>query len=581
MKSRAADHIGEWRMRAVAAVLLTMLVLLVWRLVWLQMLDTERGYRFLQEQGNARSLRVESIPANRGIITDRHGEPLAVSTPVQTLWANPKILTEQVENWQPLAAALGMEEQELKRRIAAVANKGFVYLRRRMRPADAAAVLALGTPGIAAQREYQRYYPAGEVTAHVVGFTNVDDHGQEGIELAFDNWLAGANGSKEVIKDLYGHVIRNVREIRPVQPGKDLRLGVDLRVQYFAYRELKKAVQAAGAESGSIIVLDARSGEVLAMANQPSYNPNNRESIGGGALRNRALTDLFEPGSTVKPFTMMAALESGKYHTDTLIDTNPGYIRVGRKTFRDHHNYGVLRLGGVITKSSQVGTTKIAMSLNQSDIRDVFRRAGFGVSVGTGFPGESVGILPNYRRWSDVARANFAFGYGLSVTPMQLARAYALLASRGEERQITMLKKGEAGEVTEARGIYPREHVEQLVAMMETVTQTGGTAVKAAIPGYSVAGKTGTVHRLAEHGGYEADRYVSLFAGFAPAQDPRVVCVVIVSDPQGGIYYGGAIAAPVFSAVVRAALRLMNVPPDKLQQPPVLVAEHAAVKAPA
>jgi cell division protein FtsI (penicillin-binding protein 3) len=551
--------------------------LLVWRLVSLQVLDTERGYRFLQSQGDARSLRIEPIPAHRGIISDRNGEPLAVSTPVQTLWANPQTLVAQIEadKWIPLAQALGVEPEELRRRISAVADREFVYLRRRMNPASAARVMALGVPGVYARREYQRFYPGGAVAAHVVGFTNVDDRGQEGIELAYDDWLAGVEGSKQVLKDLYGHVIRDVQEVNAARPGHALDLSLDLRVQYLAHRELRKAIEAAHAESGSVVVLDARTAEVLAMANHPSYNPNNRESVGSSALRNRAITDLTEPGSTVKPFTMIAALASGRYHPGTLIDTSPGYIRVGRKTFRDHHSIGLVPLSTIITKSSQVGTTKIALSLDQASVSEVFRNAGFGQTVGSGFPGESVGILPNYRRWSDVARANFAFGYGLSVTPLQLARAYSVLANGGQMRQITLLRTAEPAPPTE---VLPAEPVRELVTMLETVTRQGGTAVRAAIPGYRVAGKTGTVHRIGAHG-YEADRYISLFAGFAPAAEPRIVCVVIVNDPRGGVYYGGAIAAPVFSAVVKGALRLMNVPPD--DSPEVLVAERGKGKAPA
>jgi cell division protein FtsI (penicillin-binding protein 3) len=575
VKQRSEQSISEWRMIFVGACLTLLLLLLVWRLVSLQVLDTERGYRFLQSQGDARSLRMEPIPAHRGIISDRHGEPLAVSTPVQTLWANPKTLIAEVEDWKPLASALGFSPAELQRRIASVATREFVYLRRRMKPADAARVMALGVPGVNTRREYQRFYPAAEIAAHVVGFTNVDDRGQEGIELAYDEWLTGVEGSKQVIKDLYGHVIRDVQEVSAARPGRALELSMDLRIQYLASRELKRAIQDVGAESGSIVVLDARTSEVLAMANQPSYNPNNRGSVSSSALRNRAITDLVEPGSTVKPFTMMAALESGKYHPDTLIDTTPGYIRVGRKTFRDHGNLGLIPLTTIITKSSQVGTTKIALSLPQNDIRDVFQRAGFGQTIGTGFPGENIGILPNFRKWSEVARANFAFGYGLSVTPLQLARAYAVLASKGAGQQISMLRSTESTAVSQ---LYRPQLVEQLVTMMETVTQTGGTAVRAAIPGYTVAGKTGTVHRVGEHG-YEADHYTSLFAGFAPAIDPRVVCVVIVTDPRGGVYFGGAVAAPVFSAVVRGALRLLNVAPDNV--PETRVAERGAARAPA
>jgi cell division protein FtsI (penicillin-binding protein 3) len=370
-------------------------------------------------------------------------------------------------------------------------------------------------------------------------------------------------------------VIRDVQEVSPARPGRSLELSMDLRIQYLAHRELRKAIESSHAESGSVVVLDARTSEVLAMANHPSYNPNNRESVGSSALRNRSVTDLFEPGSTVKPFTMIAALASGKYRPDTLIDTAPGYIRVGRKTFRDHHSLGTIPLSTIITKSSQVGTTKVALSLDQDLVRGMFVKAGFGANIGTGFPGESAGILPDPRRWSDIARANFAFGYGLSATPLQLARAYSVLANGGRMRPLTLLRVAEAAPSVEA---LPPEQVREMVTMMETVTHQGGTAVKAAIPGYRVAGKTGTVHRLGAHG-YEPDRYISLFAGFAPVSDPRIVCVTIVNDPRGGVYYGGAIAAPVFSGVVRGALRLMNVPPDDL--PEMRVAANAGTRDPA
>ncbi|MCB1632055.1 MAG: penicillin-binding protein 2 [Pseudomonadales bacterium] len=577
MKTRPVAAVPAWRIRVVAVGLGCLALVLVARLISLQLLDTERGYRFLQKQGNARSLRVEPIPTHRGIISDRNGEPLAISTPVQTLWANPRQLVAgmQAGDWARLEGALEVPAGELEQRMRALANREFAYLRRRMTPADAQRVLDLGIVGVYARREYQRFYPAGQIAAHVIGFTNVDDHGQEGIELAYDEWLAGVEGSKQVIKDLFGHVIRDVQELSPARPGRALELGLDLRMQYLAHRELTKAVEAAGAEAGCVVLIDARSGEVLAMANVPSYNPNNRGADIGQALRNRAITDQFEPGSTMKPLTMIAALESGKYHPGMTIDTSPGYIRVGRKTFRDHNNYGLLSLGGVITKSSQVGTTKIALSLDPNAIRDVFVRAGLGQSLGTGFPGESIGRLPAPRKWSDVARANFAFGYGLSVTPLQLARAYSVIAAGGVERPITLLR---ARETRQEKQVYERESVAELITMMRTVTQPGGTAVRAAIKGYTVAGKTGTVHRLGSHG-YEADRYVSLFAGFAPASDPRVVGVVIVSDPRGGVYYGGAIAAPVFSSVVAGALRLMNVAPDDLEQ--ILPPAQALARKPA
>ena len=382
-----------------------------------------------------------------------------------------------------------------------------------------------------------------------------------------------------MIKDRLGQIVEDVGSIHEAEVGRDLTLALDAKIQNLAFSSLRAAVEQHRAAAGGIVVLDARTGEVLAMANYPSYNPNNRASAGSSARRNRAVTDLTEPGSTVKPFTVLTALESGKYNPDTLIDTAPGYIRVGRKTFRDHHNLGVIPLTTVITKSSQVGTTKVALSLDPTTIRTAFQRAGFGELAGTHFPGESVGKFTNPRRWDDVRRANFAFGYGLSVTPLQLSRAYLMLANGGRSRPVTLLKAGELPEPTQ---VFPPEHVRELVAMMETVTQAGGTAKLAGIQGYRVAGKTGTVHRTGANG-YEADHYQSLFAGFAPASDPRIVCVVVVTDPRGGVYYGGAIAAPVFSAVVRGALRLLNVAPDNVPQTqaPMQVAGRNAPKAPA
>jgi len=562
MTAHSVHVIAPWRMRVLILLLIGLGGLLVWRLVMLQVLDTERGYHFLQQQGNARSLRVEPIPAHRGIIKDRHGEALAVSTPVQTLWANPQVLLTEVEDLGPLARALNMSLDALHRKIAGVADREFVYLRRHMRPDDAERVLALGVPGVHARREYQRIYPAGEVAAHVVGFTNVDDAGQEGVELAFNSWLSGQAGAKQVIKDRYGDVIRDVQELDAMQPGRDLQLSLDLRLQYVAYRELKAAMTKSQANAGTVVVLDTRSGEVLAMANQPAFNPNNRDSIRGNGLRNRAITDLFEPGSTVKPLTILAALESGQYTPDTLIDTSPGYIKIERKVFRDHSNYGLIPLSTIITKSSQVGTTKVALSLEQEHISDVFGRAGLGRSLGTGFPGETIGLLPTRSRWSGVMRANFAFGYGLSVTPLQLAHAYTVLANRGLDRPLTMLRETETAD---GEQVFDRSNVEAVVNMMETVTRAGGTARRAAVTGYSTAGKTGTVHRMGPNG-YEEKRYVSLFAGFAPATEPRIVCVVIVDDPKGGQYFGGEIAAPVFSEVTRNALRLLNVAPDVITE---------------
>jgi cell division protein FtsI (penicillin-binding protein 3) len=575
VKVREVSTFHGWRFYVLAVLLCGLALLLVWRLVSLQLLDTERGYRFLQEQGDARALRDELIPVHRGIISDRNGEPLAVSTALQSLSANPHELVIKEEDWARLALPLGTSPELLKARMAANASRKFVYLRRHMNPADAAQVMDLKIPGIRSDREYQRFYPAGPVAAHVVGLTNVDDKGQEGIEATYNDWLAGIPGRKRVIKDRFSQVIRDVQELAPARPGRALDLSIDLRIQYLAYRELKKAVESAKAESGSVVLLDSRTGEVLAMANYPSYNPNNRATAVGDTLRNRVVTDITEPGSTVKPFTILTGLESGKFTPETLIDTTPGYIRVGRKTIRDHHNLGVIPVTTVISKSSQVGTIKVAMALDPETIHKTFRDAGFGQLVGEGLKGEVAGKFPTPRRWDDLTRATFAFGYGLSATPLQIARAYLMLANHGKTRPVKLLK---VTEVPPATQVFPEEHVKQLVAMMETVTQTGGTATKGAIRGYRVAGKTGTVHRSGGKEGYKADSYQSLFAGFAPASEPRIVGVVVITDPRGGVYYGGAIAAPVFSSVVRGALRLLNVPPDNLPQ--IQVAGRATTGAP-
>ena len=552
--------LNPWRFRVLVGAMLAMLALVLWKLVSLQVLDSEHGRGFLQDQGDARTLRTETIPAHRGIISDRHGAPLAVSTPVRSIWANPSELLESVEDWAALAERLSMTATALKQRVSANSDREFLYLRRRLAPAEAEAVLALGVQGVYAEREYRRFYPAAEVAAHLVGLTNVDEDGQEGIELAFDDWLQGEPGAKQVLKDRYGNIIRDVKSIRAARPGNDLQLSLDLRLQYLAYRELKKAVIQHRARSGSVVLIDTRSGEVLAVANQPSYNPNRIAEFEPSAMRNRALTDLLEPGSTVKPLTVLAALESGQFTAESVIDTSPGYLRVGRKTFTDFRNYGQLDLTGVLTKSSQVGISKIALTLDQDLLRDVFSRAGLGRATDSGFPGESIGILPGRRRWGLVQQANFAFGYGLSVTPLQLAGVYATLANDGQGRPLSLLKVNQKPVVN---SLFDAALVSQIRSMLETVTSEAGTGTAAAIPGYRVAGKTGTVHKVGAHG-YAEDRYLSLFAGFAPASRPRLAAVIIIDEPNSGEHFGGAVAAPVFNRVVGNALRLLNIAPDDL-----------------
>lgn len=551
--------ISRWRYLLVVTVLATLPVAGLWHIAQLQVMpDVDKGYEFLQGQGMARTLRTESIPAYRGVITDRRGEPLAVSTPVVTLWANPQLVNVESPALKELAKTLAISHGELKQRLIRYAGKEFMYLERQLTPEQAEEALRLGIPGIYGQGEYKRFYPAGEVTSQLVGFTNIDDHGQEGMELAYDEWLTGVPGAKQVLKDLKGRVIKELGLLRSEKAGENLALSIDLRLQYTAYRELKEAVNKFQAASGSVVLLDARTGEVLAMANQPSFNPNDRGQLNSDALRNRAVTDLVEPGSTMKPLTVLAALESGKYVPETVIDTNPGYIRVGRKTFYDHRNYGVIDLTTLLMKSSQVGTTKIALDLEPEHIREMFARVGIGESPGTGFPGETPGSLPDHRRWRPVERANFAFGHGLSASALQIAQAYAVLANNGIKKPVTLLK---TETVPEGVPVVDAELVAKLRTMMTSVTGSGGTATRAAIPAYEVAGKTGTVHKVGKNG-YEKNRYVGMFAGMVPADNPRLVAVVVINDPKGGKYFGGEVAAPVFGNVVADALRMLKVPPQ-------------------
>ncbi|MEH6558637.1 MAG: penicillin-binding transpeptidase domain-containing protein [Oceanicoccus sp.] len=556
----ARQAVPAWRFSLVVVMLVALVSLLVWQLLLLQVLDTERGHDFLQGQGDARTVRTEPIPAYRGVISDRNGEPLAVSTPVASIWINPRHLSKESARWGELADAIGMSHSDLKTKITNNSHRGFVYLRRHLSPRQADKILSLDIKGVNAQREYKRYYPAGEVAAHLVGFTNIDDKGQEGMELAFNDWLRGEPGSKRVLKDRYGNVFRDIDQQSIARSGKDLILSIDMRLQHLAYRELKAAMGRVGAKSGSVVMLDSATGEVLAMVNQPSFNPNNRRALKPHTMRNRAMTDVFEPGSTVKPLTVVAALETGRYKPSTIIDTNPGYIRVGRKTLPDPVNYGAIDVTKILTKSSQVGISKLALDLDEQSVWEVFSRFGLGVTTGTGFPGESAGMLPSRPNWRLIERVNFAFGYGLAVTPLQLAQAYSVFASDGVLRPATLVRQVEA--VAGQQVIKPLV-AGQLLAMLKTVTEDGGTATRAQVPSYSVAGKTGTVHK-AGVGGYADDRYMAVFAGVAPASSPRLVTVVMIDEPNLDKYHGGEAAAPVFARVVSDALRILNVAPDKI-----------------
>jgi len=538
---------------------------LLWRAVDLQVLNNI----VLQEHGDARALRVVSIPAHRGMIIDRNGDPLAISTPVSSIWATPRDVIMSGTTLLPLAQLLEIDEVELEAMLKDRIGRKFVYLKRHVDPDLSEKIMALNIPGVSLQREFRRYYPSGEVTSHIIGFTNVDDVGQEGLELAYDDWLNGKPGSKRVLKDRLGRVVENIESIEEPDPGKTLQLSIDRRIQYLAYRELKAAVNLHQARGGSLVMLDITTGEVVAMVGQPSYNPNNRSGLKSDYYRNRAITDVFEPGSTLKPFTIAAALESGLYKPDTSIDTRPGHFKVGKHTIRDIKNYGVIDVATVIKKSSNVGASKIALSLEPNKLWETLANMGFGQSTGSGFPGESGGYLNAYNNWSEVELATIAFGYGLSVTTLQLAQAYSVLAAGGELLPLSFHK---VSTPVSGRRVLSRKVADQVLAMLELAVKKGGTGRQAVVNGYRIAGKTGTVHKSTV-GGYSEDRYLSLFAGIAPVSDPRLVMVVIIDEPSGQQHYGGQVAAPIFSKVMTSALRLFNINPDNL---PVLSGQIVA-----
>ena len=535
---------------------------LVLRAIDQQIFETD----FLQSEGQRRHLRVVEISAHRGMITDRRGEPIAISTPVDSIWANPRVLSSSNRTLAPLAKALGRDLDGLRQQLAARSDKSFIYLRRRVSPDISGRVKALteslDTNGIGLQREYRRYYPAGEVFSQVLGFTDVDDQGQEGIELAYQEWLQGTPGKKRVIRDGLARVVKDVESINEPEEGRPLALSLDRRLQFLAYRELKAAVVEHNAKSGSAVILDARSGEVLAMVNQPAFNPNASGGRSGGKLRNRAVTDVFEPGSTMKPFTVAAGLESGQYRPNTPIDTHPGIMRVGRHRVKDHRDYGLIDVATVILKSSNVGASKIALSLEPAHLWNFFSRLGFGEATNSGFPGEAGGQLSAPRGWAKIDQATLAFGYGLSVTPLQLARAYGVLAADGIRRPVTLIR---SDETAPGERVMSVETARAVRTMMRAVVSAEGTAPKAAIPGYTVAGKTGTVKKSIA-GGYSEKSYQAVFAGMAPATDPRLVMVVMINEPRAGKYYGGQVAGPVFSRVMSGALRLLNIAPDDLPE---------------
>jgi cell division protein FtsI (penicillin-binding protein 3) len=568
VRSRAPDNDTQaksyrWR----AAVVLGLIVLgatgLAARAVELQLV--EHGY--LAKQGDERSMRVVKIAAHRGSITDRNGETLAESTPVDSIWVNPKELNENIDQLPKLAKALKEDQQTLARRITSNLDREFLYLERQMPPDQAAKIKALGIPGVNTLREYRRYYPAGEVSGHVVGFTTIDDKGQEGLELGYDQLLNGEDGAKRVLRDMTGHTVENVESIREARNGRDLVTSIDLRIQYLAYRDLKAAMQEYRAHAGSVIVIDVDTGEVLAMVNQPAYNPNDREQLKPALYRNRAATDIFEPGSSIKPFIIAAGLASGQYKADSVIDTSPGYFKVGNTPVEDEHNLGVIDLATILAKSSNVGAAKIALSLQPEQIWNTLSAMGLGQVSGSGFPGESAGMLSNYTHWRPVGIATLSHGYGISVTPLQLAHAYATIGAGGIKRPISFEKV--YGPVA-GQQVMDRRVASDLIQLMGHIMEKGGTAEHASVMGFRVAGKTGTAFKSIP-GGYSTDKIMAVFAGLVPASHPKLATVVVIDEPSrdthelGLLAQGGTVAAPVFASVMSGSLRLMNVAPDDLE----------------
>jgi cell division protein FtsI (penicillin-binding protein 3) len=564
-----APRFPLWRSRFVLFMLGAGFLVLIGRAVYLQTLNEQ----FLQAKGESRYSRVIEIPANRGRILDRNGEALAVSTPVKSIWAIPDDVVMNAQQLSRLAGLIDMPKDEINRRLSG-AERDFTFVKRQIPPPIADEVAALKIPGLYQSREYRRYYPGGEVMAHMLGFTGAEDVGQEGIELAYQGALAGKPGSRRVIKDRLGRIVEDLESIREAQEGKDIVLALDSRVQSLAYGHLKSAVDANRAKGGGVVVLDATTGEVLALANLPTYNPNNRAKLAGGQLRNRAVTDEFEPGSTLKPFTIGLALDQGKIKPTTIIQTAPGTLTIGPATIRDAHPGGAMTVEQVIQKSSNVGAAKIALGMPPEVMWELFNGVGFGTTPKLGFPGEAHGKLRPFKTWKPVEQATMSYGHGIAVSLIQLARAYTVFARDGELVPLSLLRLDMP---VAARPVLQAATARDVRRMLEMAVQPGGTAPLAQIMGYRVAGKTGTAHKL-EHGGYAPDKYVSSFVGFAPASNPRLVIAVMIDEPSAGKYYGGAVAAPVFAKVMEGTLRILGVPPDAPMKPIELPAAGSEVK---
>lgn len=541
-----------WRATALFITLLAGLAGLLGRGVYLQGIHND----FLQEKGNERYSRVIEVSAHRGMISDRNGEPLAVSTPVESVWASPPDVEADRRQVKKLAQILGMDIEEVKNRLFDT-SRDFVYLKRLLPPDQVEKVVSLNLPGVSLQREYRRYYPSGEEAAQTLGFTGQDDIGQEGMELALQEQLAGKPGSQRVIKDNHGYIVEDAGSLHAPKPGSDIMLSLDSNLQHIAYRELESAVKQHRAKAGAVVVLDARSGEVLALANYPGYNPNNRNNTSSKAMRNRAITDLFEPGSTLKPFTVATAIETGKVNRNTIINTEHGVFTLGNRKIHDAHPESMLTVAQVIQKSSNVGAAKIALSLKSETMWQGLADSGFGAQTGSNFPGEASGKLRDPKTWRPIEQATMAYGHGISVNLLQLARAYTIFANDGELKPISLLKLDAPAK---GKKVFSDRTTRELRGMLEMVVLPGGTAPLAQVAGYRVAGKTGTAHKL-EDGRY-VNRYVASFVGFAPVSNPRLVVAVMIDEPSGAEYYGGEVAAPVFSKVTGAALHALSVPND-------------------
>lgn len=541
-----------WRRRLLLIGILLGFAGLFARGIYLQSLHKE----FLQQKGDARYSRTLTLQAHRGKITDRNGELLAISSPVESVWASPPDVKINKTQKQALGKLLGLKSKDVDKKFANL-QREFVYLKRRVSPNLAAQVMSLNIPGVFLQREYKRFYPAGDVTAHIVGFTDINDVGQEGFELAQNSHLSGKAGSRKVIKDRQGRIVEDLEDVKVPQDGKDLVLSIDRRIQYLAFRELSKAVEHHKAKAGAAVVLDAKTGEVLAMVNLPTYNPNNPVNI-VGKTRNRVITDVFEPGSTLKPMTAAAAMEFGDFKPDTKIQTAPGYMTIGSATIHDAHPHGVLTVSEVIQKSSNVGSAKMALSLKREAMWSTFNQFGFGSRANIGFPGEASGRLRPYKTWRPIEQATMSYGHGISLTLLQLARAYTVFANEGELKNISLLKLNES---TVGHQVFSAQVANDMKGMLELAVLPGGTALRAQVAGYRVGGKTGTAHKLGK-AGYEKDKYVGSFVGMAPASNPRLIMAVMIDEPTNGEYYGGTVAAPVFSAVMADALRMLAVPQD-------------------